>query len=64
MDEFLTNKELFSLIEVIIDERAFSKMELLALTDNTEHRKALSNEFFRLLTKACFGKEVFYYSCF
>ena len=33
MDEFLTNKELFSLVEVMIGARAFSKMELLALVD-------------------------------
>ena len=33
MDEFLTNKELFALVEVMIGARAFSKMELLALTD-------------------------------
>lgn len=33
MDEFLTNKELFSLVEVIIGARAFSKMELLTLVD-------------------------------
>lgn len=33
MDEFLSNKELFSLVEVIIGARAFSKMELLTLTD-------------------------------
>lgn len=33
MDEFLTNKELFALIEVLIGARAFSKMELLALID-------------------------------
>lgn len=33
MDEFLTNKELFALIEVIISSRAFSKNELLILTD-------------------------------
>lgn len=33
MDEFLTNKELFSLIEVLIGARAFSKMELLALVE-------------------------------
>ena len=33
MDEFLTNKELFALVEVMIGVRAFSKMELLALTD-------------------------------
>ena len=33
MDEFLTNKELFSLVEVMIGARAFSKMELLILVD-------------------------------
>ena len=33
MDEFLTNKELFSLVEVMIGARAFSKMELLGLVD-------------------------------
>ncbi len=33
MDEFLTNKELFSLIEVLIGARAFSKMELLTLVE-------------------------------
>ena len=33
MDEFLSNKELFSLVEVIIGARAFSKMELLTLID-------------------------------
>lgn len=33
IDEFLTNKELFSLVEVMIGTRAFSKMELLTLMD-------------------------------
>ena len=33
MDEFLTNKELFALVEVMIGARAFSRMELLVLTD-------------------------------
>lgn len=33
MDEFLTNKELFALVEVMIGARAFSKMELLTLVD-------------------------------
>lgn len=33
MDEFLTNKELFALIEVMIGARAFSKEELLSLTN-------------------------------
>ena len=33
MDEFLTSKELFALVEVMIGARAFSKTELLAFTD-------------------------------
>ena len=33
MDEFLMNKALFSLIEVLIGARAFSKMELLTLVE-------------------------------
>ena len=33
MDEFLSNKELFSLVEVMIGARAFSKLELLTLID-------------------------------
>ncbi|MBE6984499.1 MAG: WYL domain-containing protein [Ruminococcaceae bacterium] len=33
MDEFLSSKELFSLVEVMIGARAFSKLELLTLTD-------------------------------
>ena len=32
MDEFLSSKELFSLVEVMIGARAFSKEELLQLT--------------------------------
>lgn len=33
MEEFLTNKELFAIVEVMIGARAFSKMELLTLTE-------------------------------
>lgn len=33
MDELLTNKELFSVVEVLIGARAFSKMELLTIID-------------------------------
>lgn len=52
MDEFLANKELFALVEVMIGARAFSKLELLALTDKlkrfttTEDRPKL-NELIR-----------------
>lgn len=33
MDEFLTNKELLALVEIVIGARAFSKMELLTIID-------------------------------
>lgn len=33
MDDFLSNKELFSLVEVLIGARAFSKIELLSLIE-------------------------------
>lgn len=58
MDEFLTNKELFALVEVMIGSRAFSRMELLALIDKlkrfttTEDRPKL-NELIR--------KELYHY---
>ena len=59
MDEFLSNKELFALVEVMIGARAFSRMELLALTDKlkrfttTKDRNKL-NELIR--------KELYHYS--
>lgn len=59
MDEFLANKELFALVEVMIGARAFSKEELLVLTDklkrftSTEDRHKL-NELIR--------KEIYHYS--
>jgi len=37
MDEFLTNKELFALLEVIIGARAFSKAELLSITEKLKN---------------------------
>lgn len=59
MDEFLTNKELFSLVEVMIGARAFSKEELLVLTDKlkrftTSVDKHKMNELIR--------KELYHYS--
>ena len=58
MDEFLTNKELFALVEVMIGARAFSKMELLALTDKlkrftTAEDRPVLNELMR--------KEIYHY---
>lgn len=59
MDEFLTDKELFSLVEVMIGARAFSKEELLVLTDKlkrftTSESKYKMNELIR--------KELYHYS--
>lgn len=58
MDEFLTNVELFSLVEVMIGARAFSKMELLALIDKlkrftTPENRPKMNELIR--------KELYHY---
>lgn len=59
MDEFLTNKELFALVEVMIGARAFSKEELLTLTDKlrrftTAEDRTKLNELIR--------KEIYHYS--
>lgn len=59
MDEFLTNKELFALVEVMIGARAFSKMELLSLIDKlknftTPEDRPKMNELIR--------KELYHYS--
>lgn len=58
MDEFLSSKELFALVEVMIGARAFSKIELLAMTDKlkrftTAEERAKLNELIR--------KELYYY---
>lgn len=58
MDEFLSNKELFALVEVMIGARAFSRMELLTMVEKlkrfttTEDRPKL-NELIR--------KELYHY---
>lgn len=59
MDEFLSNKELFALVEVMIGARAFSKLELLTLTAKlkrftTAEDRAKLNELIR--------KELYHYS--
>lgn len=59
LDEFLSNKELFSLIEVIIGARAFSKEELLTLTNKlkaftTANERPVLNELIR--------KELYHYT--
>lgn len=58
MEDFLSNKELFSLMEVLIGARAFSKMELLTLVEKmkrfaTPHDLPKLNELIR--------KELYYY---
>lgn len=58
MDGFLTNKELFALTEVMIGARAFSKMELLELTEKlrgftTSEDRSKLNELIR--------KELYHY---
>ena len=59
MDEFLSSKELFALVEVMIGARAFSKLELLALTDKlkrftTAEDRSKLNELIR--------RELYHYS--
>ena len=59
MDEFLSNKELFALIEVMIGARAFSKEELLTLTNKlkgftTANDRPLLNDLIR--------KELYHYT--
>lgn len=58
IDDFLTNKELFSLVEVMIGARAFSKMELLALT---EKLKRLTTTEDRSKLNALIRKELYHY---
>ena len=41
MDEFLSSKELFALLEVMIGARAFSRIELLALTDTLRRHRCI-----------------------
>ena len=58
MEEFLTNKELFALVEVMIGARAFSKLELLTLIDklkkfSTPEDRPMMNELIR--------KELYHY---
>lgn len=59
MDEFLTNKELFALIEVIIGARAFSKEELLLLTSKL---KAFTTTDDRAKLNELIRKELYHYT--
>ena len=59
MDEFLTNAELFALIEVIIGARAFSKEALLTLTDKL---KGFTTATDRPMLNALIRKELYHYT--
>ena len=59
MDEFLTNKELFSLIEVMIGARAFSKEELLTLTNKL---KGFTTATDRSMLNDLLKKELYHYT--
>lgn len=59
MDEFLTNKELFALVEVMIGARPFSKMELLALIDKL---KRFTTPEDRPILSEMIRKELYHYT--
>lgn len=59
MDEFLSNKELFSLIEVMIGARAFSKEELLTLTNKL---KGFTTATDRPMLNDLIKKELYHYT--
>lgn len=58
-DEFLSNKELYSLVEVVIGARAFSKEELLILTEKLKRFTSSEN---RLKLNELIRKELYHYS--
>lgn len=59
MDEFLSNKELFALIEVIIGSRALSKIELITLVNKLQHFTTAED---RPKFKELIRKEMYHYS--
>lgn len=59
MDEFLSNKELFALIEVMIGARAFSKEDLLTLTNKL---KGFTTAADRPLLNDLIRKELYHYT--
>ena len=59
MDEFLTNRELFALIEIIIGARAFSKEELLTLTNKL---KGFTTATDRPMLSDLIRKELYHYT--
>lgn len=59
MDEFLTNQELFALVEVMIGARAFSKAELLTLVEKLKRFTTLED---RQMLKELIRKELYHYA--
>ena len=59
MDEFLTNKELFTLVKVLIGVRALSKLELLAIISKLKKLTTLED---RPKMDSLIRKEVYHYS--
>ena len=59
LDEFLSNKELFALIEIIIGTRAFSKEELLTMTNKL---KAFTTASDRPVLNELIRKELYHYT--
>ena len=59
MDEFLTNQELFALLEVMIGARAFSKEELLTLTNKL---KGFTTAQDRPMLNDLIRKELYHYA--
>lgn len=59
MDEFLADKELFALVEIMIGARAFSRMELLSLVDKLERFAAPAD---RPRMKDLIRRELYHYT--
>lgn len=59
MDEFLTNRELFALVEIVIGTRAFSKDELLTLTNKL---KGFTTATDRPMLSDLIRKELYHYT--
>lgn len=59
MDEFLSSKELFALVEILIGTRGFSKLELLMIVDKLK-RFTTAND--RRLLSELVSKELYHYA--
>lgn len=59
MDEFLTSKELISLLEILIGTRALSKIELLTIVDKLKKHSTIED---RQIIAEVIKKELYHYS--